>query len=80
MVLNPRDILSSSQNHQVISFPCSRVGTPMRERRDENQVLCYMEFSTNSTVLALPLILVRLLQEGHEGVKGHATQRRLRWN
>ena len=64
MVLNPRDILSSSQNHQVISFPCSRVGTPMRERRDESQVLCEMEFSTSSTVLALPLIL---LQEGHEG-------------
>jgi hypothetical protein len=67
MVLNPRDILSSSQNHQVISFPCSRVGTPMREHRDESQVLCYMEFSASSTVLALPLILVRLLQEGHEG-------------
>jgi hypothetical protein len=67
MVLNPRDILSSSQNHQVISFPCSRAGTPMRERRDESQGLCYMELSTNSTVLALPLILVRLLREGHEG-------------
>ncbi len=67
MVLNSRDILSSSQNLQVISFPCSRVGTPMRERRDESQVLCYMKFSTNSTVLALPLILVRLLREGHEG-------------
>ncbi len=50
MVLNPRDILSSSQNHQVISFPCSLAGTPMRERGDENQVLCYMEFSAKSTL------------------------------
>ena len=67
MVLNSRDILGQSQNHRVISFPPSRVGTRRRERGDESQVLCHVRFSTNSTVSMLPWILVRLLREGHEG-------------
>jgi hypothetical protein len=54
MVLNPRDILSLSQNPRVISLPRSLVmGTPMWERGDETQVLCCMGLITNSTKLKL---------------------------
>ena len=68
MVLNPRDIMSLSRNHRVISLPTlPLMGTRRRERGDESQVLCHVRFSTNSTVSISPWILVRLLREDHEG-------------